>query len=672
MTHPDDQDRTTAVVLCECAGSLSKSLDFAGLTDRLTQLPAVSIVRRTPTLCRKAECAKMVKDISKTAERLVIAGCSEDVLSASLQQAVKKSKIDDSLLLAVNIREHCARVHRDTKVATDKAFDLINAAVRRLVVSEPADKKTIQICREVVVLGGGIAGLQTADALAELGHPVTLITKNDKLGGCVEQWPELYGHLADDSDAAVTLVQKKIAELIGKVTSNNLITICLNASLKAVKNHFGGFSVVATSNGSEREFTAGAVVLALGAMRDSDSQFQAAKNGGHITDLEGLMQIINSGRIPGRIAMVTDVLGPQGRGAWSQVLSAAELLAKQHGVELHLYCQNAQVAAMGMESLYRRVRQAGMTVVKCETTPEVSQNGSKATVRSTDPILGAGLSEQFDLVVMADQTSAAGGGGSFNTVAGLRLGPEGLQYDDVWLLPTDTNRKGVFVVGGARGDSDFRQALTDGLAAATEIHALLAEQQIEVYEKTVAVDPDKCVLCLTCLRICPHGAISIDTENKVASVSSVACNQCGLCASECPATAIQLTGYTDSQMTAEIGCAPEYTVFACENSGYHAATAAGACGLEYSEKVRLVRVPCAGKVDARHVLAALERGAAKVAIIGCHPENCRYLSGSSRAERRVAHIQNILERAGYDPSQVSFGGITSMESRAFVQYMHNL
>ena len=148
MTHQENQNKTIGVVLCECAGSLLKSLDFAELTDRLAQLPAVTVLKRAPTFCRKVECAKVIKDICKTAERLVIAACSKDVFKASLQKAVEKNKINDSLLLSVNIREHCARVHKDSKVATEKAFELINAAVRRLMVSEPVEKSIIQICRD--------------------------------------------------------------------------------------------------------------------------------------------------------------------------------------------------------------------------------------------------------------------------------------------------------------------------------------------------------------------------------------------------------------------------------------------------------------------------------------------------------------------------------------------
>ena len=72
-------------------------------------------------------------------------------------------------------------------------------------------------------------------------------------------------------------------------------------------------------------------------------------------------------------------------------------------------------------------------------------------------------------------------------------------------------------------------------------------------DDVMQVDPDKCVLCLTCVRSCPMRAIEVDWEREVAKVMEEACNACGICAAECPAKAIELRGYTDGQMTAEVG-----------------------------------------------------------------------------------------------------------------------
>jgi coenzyme F420-reducing hydrogenase delta subunit/NAD-dependent dihydropyrimidine dehydrogenase PreA subunit len=280
-------------------------------------------------------------------------------------------------------------------------------------------------------------------------------------------------------------------------------------------------------------------------------------------------------------------------------------------------------------------------------------------------VAGARVQQAFDLVAVADLRPADNGG---RPVVDLKAGPQGaLQYDDVWLLPSLTSRPGVLAAGAARGNSEYRQALADGLAAARRVHALLGGRRLEFRDDAATVDPDKCVLCLTCVRVCPHGAVHVDEEAMAATVSPLSCQRCGLCTAECPAQAITLPGFTDSQIAARVGKKPRLTVFACENSAIPAAEAAGISAT--GPAVELVRVPCAGKVDPLSVLGALERGAEKVLILGCHPDSCRYLQGSGRAEKRARRISAMLAKAGFDGSRVEFRGIASVEPQRMKEWL---
>jgi coenzyme F420-reducing hydrogenase delta subunit/Pyruvate/2-oxoacid:ferredoxin oxidoreductase delta subunit len=374
--------------------------------------------------------------------------------------------------------------------------------------------------------------------------------------------------------------------------------------------------------------------------------------------------------VPKRVAIIIDVIGEQNKGVSAQVLSAAELLARQFGTEVKLYCHSVRVAAMGLESLYRRAREGGVVVVKYDSPPVVFERGSKKVVSVQESTVGYEVSEEFDSVIMADAPSVNGNGEFLNLIGGLRAGSDGiLQTNNVWLLPAKTNREGIFVAGSAGGTDELRDTQADGLAAANQIHELLKNKQIEVLDDAAAVDGDKCVLCLTCVRICPHGAVSIDVENKAALISALTCQRCGICAAQCPADAIELPRYTDEQMAAEVGDKPKLTVFACENSAYPAATAAGLGDIKYSADVRLIRIPCAGKVGSRQVLQALEGGADKVMIIGCHPESCQYLHGSTRAAKRIEWLNNALKKAGIDGKRVVWGPLASVEPGKFLDYV---
>jgi len=220
------------------------------------------------------------------------------------------------------------------------------------------------------------------------------------------------------------------------------------------------------------------------------------------------------------------------------------------------------------------------------------------------------------------------------------------------------------VIGADGSDLDFGGLSGEVTQAVADSEALLGSGTYTCPDDAADIDPDKCVACLTCVRICPHGAIRVDDEKNVASVSAIACQRCGTCAAECPAQAITLPGFTDEQIAARVGRKPKLTVFACENSAIPAAQATNA-----GSKAKLIRVPCAGKVDPRSVLQALEGGADRVLIVGCHPESCRYLQGSSRAERRVKRLSDMLTKAGFDGSRVEFKGIASVEGQRFTEIL---
>jgi len=654
-----EQNGDVGVVLCDCGGTLRARLDFKELQSHLEQLDAVTAVTCCSKFCRENECSKTVKSILKTqAERVVIGACDQETFDSSLRAAMEANGLNQGFLWCANIREHCGWVHPDQEAATGKAKDVLTAAVQRVRLASTIKAKTHTVNQNVLVLGAGPAALQTAVGLAQLGHKVTIMTKGEPLGGFAAEAPQMYAYVAADWSAAERLVQSQIDALIDQVKKNRNIRLETTASLKAVRGELGNFHVVVNSNGSEQKNSVGAVIIAM-------------DSGPMIRELVELIR--DRQEIPRRIAIVLDIYREHDRVVSAQVLSAAELLANRFGAEVKVFCHNTRVAAMGLENLYRRAREAGVVFVKYDLPPAISERGVKKIVKFEEPLVGKESSEEFDLVAMADTAAERNNGVLLNLFEGLRAGPEGtLQMDNVWLLPTKTSREGVFVAGSLAGAGELREALTGALATAEQVHELLKNKQIEVFDDAALVDQDKCVLCLTCLRICPYHAIGIDVDNKAASVSVVDCQRCGICAAQCPTQAIQLPRYTDEQIAAEIGNKPQITVFACENSAYPAATAAGLQGAEYRAKVRLVRVPCAGKVDPRDVLQSLERGADRVLILGCHLESCQYLLGSSRAIKRIQHINSMLENAGIDNKRVVFGQLASVEPGKFLGYVEEV
>ncbi|MFH1477019.1 MAG: hydrogenase iron-sulfur subunit [Verrucomicrobiota bacterium] len=658
------------VILCDCAGTLAKRLDFQELAKAVAAREGVAAVQVTARLCDAQTCRQAVKAVAaKGCRRLVLAACERGIFEPTLNAALKRVRIRADLTASLNIREQCAWVHADPGAATRKAKMLINAAVERAILLKPLAAKRARMCRDVLILGGGMAAMQTALNLAQLGHKVTLAGRAPELGGNAARFAEFFGYLDADSYEAAKTFQRHVSIIQEKIRQDAGITFVGNAALRSLSGDAGRFVATFSMTGEQtRNVTAGAVVLACGEFEAFP--FPAGLPEGAVMDLAGLAKRLRANQpLPKSAAIFLDLAAEQGRAINALALAAAERLARNRQCRVLFFARHIRVAAWGLEDLYRRTREAGVLIMRYEKKPKISVAANKICIEYHDIQAGSVVMASVECVVMADARLRSGNDLSA-PIGMLRRGPEGaMQADNVWLTTTQTNRLGLFVVGLMRGNNEFREALNDAAAASAAIQALLGSGRALVPQDAPTVDPDRCVLCLTCLRTCPHGAMRVDAANKTAVVSALACRRCGLCAALCPALAIQMPRFTDEQMRADIGAEPDMTVFACQHSAWPAAVLAGVNRMEYSSAVRLIRVPCLGKVDARHVLTAFERGARNVALLGCHRENCRYLVGADHGAKRVERLRDMLAKAGIDAARLKIGHLTEFESGRFLQFV---
>ena len=102
----------------------------------------------------------------------------------------------------------------------------------------------------------------------------------------------------------------------------------------------------------------------------------------------------------------------------------------------------------------------------------------------------------------------------------------------------------------------------------------------------------------------------------------------------------------DSGATAEAEFTPEITVFTCIYCAYMAADTAGALRIKYPASIKLVKLPCTGKTDARYLLEAFEQGADGVCVVGCPIGNCHHVNGNVRGRSRVNYTKKLLDEVG--------------------------
>ncbi|MGB9499179.1 MAG: hydrogenase iron-sulfur subunit [Dissulfuribacterales bacterium] len=117
---------------------------------------------------------------------------------------------------------------------------------------------------------------------------------------------------------------------------------------------------------------------------------------------------------------------------------------------------------------------------------------------------------------------------------------------------------------------------------------------------------------------------------------------------------------------------PKIIAFFCNWCTYGAADLAGVSRLEHPPNVRIIRLPCSGRVSPKFILAAFRQGADGVWVSGCHPGDCHYSKGNYYARRKFALIKNLLEHTGIKPGRLNFSWISSAESTKFVRVANDV
>lgn len=112
---------------------------------------------------------------------------------------------------------------------------------------------------------------------------------------------------------------------------------------------------------------------------------------------------------------------------------------------------------------------------------------------------------------------------------------------------------------------------------------------------------------------------------------------------------------------------PQIIAFCCNYCSYAAADLAGSIRMTYPANVKIVLVPCSGRVDPLHLIHALEKGADGVFVAGCREGDCHFETGNIKAKKRAAYVRGLLEEMGIEPERVEMFNIAASDAPKFVQ-----
>ncbi len=502
----------TGLFLCDCNGAL-KHLEFDALIDGLPEGVPVELSQE---LCRPEEFARRAVALrDKGVNRIVVGACPAWASAACLGELVAEAGWDPGTALFVNLREQCAWAHDGP---SGKAAMLVAAALARVekrTWKRPAPREAIDT---IAVLGSGPDAQAVMREVSSLGHPV----------------------------------------------------VSVSGGLRSLTGGPGDFTVEVCSGDEVSEVKAGALVVATGSEALFSEEDHHLELGPRALSLSGLESILEGDdfkavcKLRGlMVGFMVDVSAPDSVSTFSRAISMAGALQSKYACETYVFARDAKVAGKGLESLYRDARVSGVVFLKDEgEAPVVRMEGTKPCVVAKIPSLGEPFSGEpvrfpLDLLVLDERLCARDIGLSRVLGVGTWKG-RFFQEENIRLFPIFTNRRGVWTMGGARGDvacgESEREAAVVACEVARYLQSLKDPRDPDDLRKA-EVDPDKCARCLTCVRACPHNAISIEAfngEERAAQVDEAACRGCGVCASLCPARAISFSGYSDEELYAEL------------------------------------------------------------------------------------------------------------------------
>ena len=228
--------RRIGVFVCHCGTNIASTVDVKTVAETLGKEPSVVFATDYPYMCSEAG-QNIIKDAIKEykLEGVVVCSCSPRMHEATFRKAVAAAGLNPYLLEVANIREQCSWIHKDIEAGTAKAIVLGRAAIAKVLLNTQLIAGESPVTKRALVIGGGIAGIQTALDIAEAGYPVDIVEKQPTIGGKMTQIDKTFPTL----DCSSCILTPKMVEC----AQNENITIYSYSEVEAVTGFVGNFTV---------------------------------------------------------------------------------------------------------------------------------------------------------------------------------------------------------------------------------------------------------------------------------------------------------------------------------------------------------------------------------------------------------------------------------------------
>ena len=654
------------VFVCHCGTNIAGTVDVKAVAEALQYEPGVVISKEYQYMCSQAG-QDLIKEAIKENKLtgIVVCSCSPRMHEATFRKTAAAAGLNPYMVEIANIREQCSWVHKDIPTGTEKAIILGKAAVAKVNLNAPLTPGESPVTKRALVIGGGIAGIQTALDIADAGFPVDIVETKPTIGGKMAQLDKTFPTL----DCAACILTPKMVDVaqndkvrifsysevtdVSGFVGNFEVTIkrraryvkediCTGCGLctekcpqKKVPNEFnlgmdnrraiyipfaqavpkvatidpdyctmlksgkcGVCSKVCTVGAidyqAKDEYLTekyGAIVVATGfnpiSMEKFD-EFAYSQSKDVITSLE-LERLMNAagptggtllrpsdGEHPHTIVFVQCVgsrcasCAEKGKEYCSKICCmytakhAMLIRDKYPDTDVYVFYIDVRTPGKNFDEFYRRaVEEYGVHYIK-GMVGKVSPEGSKLKVRASDLIDGKQLHIDADLVVLAAAIEPDKSARPLATMLTASMDTNDFFTEaHPKLRPVESPTAGVFLSGACQGPKDIPETVSQAGAAASKVIGLLCKDKLTGNPCVAQSDEWMCNGCSTCEKVCPYGAITYQDKEfrmpdrtvkvrRVASVNEAVCQGCGACTVACMSGAMNLKGFTNQQIMAEV------------------------------------------------------------------------------------------------------------------------
>ena len=541
------------VALCTCGDALAEAVDLDALRAGLKDVGSVGQVEVIERICTQEGWDELQERLQNTGDnRVLIGACMPYVYTTKLRELGEAVGLSPVLMDVVDIRTAAfpgpeadkEQVRRDihatiaTGIAKSKAID-------------PSPVPTTQIIQKALVVGGGIAGMTAALAIADHGFDVSLVEQAEELGGNIRSL-----HRTLEGNQPQDLLEETVAAL----EKHPSISVYRKSRVIHSDGLVGNFvTTIEKEDGGGETLEHGVTVISTGAHEAKTEAYEYGKSEAIVTQHELEAKLADGTLDPANlkaVAMIQCVDSrEEPRNYCSRICCASALknalYLKEKNPDVQVYVFYRDIMAYGfLETYYTKARRLGVIFIQYEVDkkPKVSVENDGPTITATDPILGREISLRPDLLVLSTGI-VSGNQKELANLFGLEVDQDGfLQEAESKWRPVDFIKEGVFVCGMAHSPRSITESIAMAEAAAQRALRILNNEQLAAGRVVAEVRHSICSLCELCIDACPYGARYHDEDMGKIVVNELMCQGCGSCASVCPNSASVLRGYWDQEM----------------------------------------------------------------------------------------------------------------------------